>query len=209
MRKRIDYGANKLTINDYPYCKTIRSGKFTGTPIVEFKCGDKIEMTNKELSDYIDAEFPLITNVHFTDPTMWSRELWSFMKYHNKNSQKKRTWFITTAGHKYDVKFLYQCDHIMIEVKVPSSMMETPPEFISWCAEDRYITDKIEYKFVVPANAKDITFTRSELVKIGTYDKPITIERGAGWKSFREFEDQFLNTVRYPYLHIQPNIDEL
>jgi len=207
VRKKKDYGLNKLTIGAQPKLTVFPTGNYTGSPCIEIKTGTEIKMTNKELSDHLNSEFPLISRIHFTDdPTLFSNELWSFIKFDRKYSEKNRIFHITTTGHKYIPKFLYEVNDILIEV---NNLVETPPEFISWCCEDNYLKNKIQFNFQVDNDAEDITFVRYELVKLGTWRHTITILMGKGWKSYADFADQFVGTIKYPKLKVMLNIQEL
>ena len=211
MRKRKDYGLSKLTIGQYPELGLIPDGIYAGSPCIIIKCGDEVEITNEKLRDVINSEFPLTHHILFTDedPMLFANELWSFVKYYKKTSDKDRKFHIFTSGHKYIVKFLYEIDNIIIDVKTPSSTMETPSEFISWSAEDPYLKKKVEYVFIVNCDKEDINFTRYEGVKIGTYRRPITIRQGTGWKSYEHFCDEFIPTSRYPYVRIITDFNNL
>ncbi len=198
--KRIDYGKNELQLGNYPILGIIRNGVHVGRPCVELRCGSGYMMTNKELMTKINDEFPLTNTILFCgdDPTLFSNELWSFIKYYKKNSEKQRRFQMMTDGYKYIPKFLYELNYISINVKTPSSGLETAPEFISWCHEDRELVKKTEVFFVVNATPEDISFARYETVKIGTYKRPITLKQGDGWKNFEEFAEQFIPTMKYP-----------
>ena len=210
-RKKIDYGINRLTIGCYPEIGIIEDGIYAGTPAIIIRCGDEVETTNAKLLHILNSEFPLTYHILFTDedPTLFSNELWSFVKYYKKNSDKDRFFHIFTSGHKYVPKFLYEVDSIIIDVKTPSSKMETPTEFISWCLEDRYLKNKTECVFIVLANPDDINFARYEGTKIGTYRRPITVRQGEGWESYIQFCDEFVPTSRYPYLRVLPDFKRL
>ncbi len=206
-RKKIDYGLNEITIGEQPKLTVFPTGDFAGTPCIEIKPGTEIKLTNKELSDHLNTEFPLISRVHLTDdPTLFSDEFWSFIKYDHKYSEKQRLYHITTTGHKYIPKFLYELHNILIEI---SNLVETPPEFISWCNEDDHIKNKVQFNFETNCVDVDITFVRYELVKLGTWKHSITILMGKGWKSYADFADQFVGTIKYPGLKVLPNIQKL
>lgn len=206
-----DYGLNKLTIGANPVISIITKGSFTGSPCLYINTGIDIQHTNRSLTDKLNGFITLGGRVLFSgeDPTIFSNELWSFIKYYNNVGANPRIWHIITDGHRYDVKFLYELDHILIDVKCPSSGIETPPEFISWCAEDPNLVNKIEFMFVVDAHSKDITFALDQIRKIGTWKRPITVHPGRGWKDYREFVQKFQETVRYPYFRILPDLSYL
>jgi len=209
-RKKVDYGIRKFTIGAQPKLSVFPTGDYVGTPCIEIQPGTEIDMTNKELCDHLNAEFPLITRVHLTDDsTAFSNEFWSFIKYDHKNSEKKRLYHITTTCNKYIPKYLYELHNILIDVMPPSMKTETPPEFISWCCEDSYLRKKVQFVFHVDCNPEDISFARYELVKLGTWDHTITIMMGKGWKSYADFADQFVGTIKYPGLKVLPNIEEI
>lgn len=241
--KRKDYGENYLTITDYPKSTLIATGKHVGCPVLHIKMGGKIKLSNKQLMDYIFTEFPAIDMVLFSseeDVTMYAEEIWSFIKYcksfYRESSYRKRWWGIVTSGKRYVEKLLYEVDDVLIDILTPSSKKETPPEFISWCNEDPNIKDKVQFRIVVSADAKEITFARKEVPKLGTLRCPITLqplywnkgerkkefemaqtvqntsvfEKGitqpTGWKSYSQFVDEFIDTVRYPYIRILPDL---
>src|SRR3972149_8657026 len=173
-----DYGVNKLTIEDYPVQNIIPFGTHIGTPCLELTTGNKINLTNEALRDYINADFPLTSRVLIRgdeDPTIRSEELYSYIKYHEDTSDKQRIWQMITNGNRYIPRLLYQVDHVVINVQTPSSGKETATEFISWCAEDKNIKDKIEFIFHTSCNAEDISYVRYEIPKLATYKRPITI----------------------------------
>jgi len=206
-RRKVDYGIRELTIGAQLKLSVFPTGDFAGTPCIEIKPGTEIKLTNKELSDHLNSEFPLISRVHLTDDTtLFSNEMWSFIKYDHKNSEKKRLYHISTTGHKYIPKFLYELHNILIML---NNSIETPPEFISWCNEDRNLRNKVEFVFEVNNNPDDITFVRYELVKLGTWKHTITILMGNGWKSYADFADQFVGTIKYPGLKVLPNIQTI
>jgi len=210
-RKLKDYGLNEITIGEQPKLCVFPTGNFAGTPCIEIGCGNGIKMTNKELRDHLNTEFPLISRVHLTveDPTLFSEELWSFIKYDHKTNDKQRLYHITTTGHKYIPKFLYELDDILIDILPPSKLSETPPEFISWCNENQNLKNRLQFVFEVDCNPEDISFARYELVKLGTWKHNITILMGKGWKSYADFADQFVGTIMYPGLKVLPNIQTL
>ena len=204
-----DYGQNKLTIKEYPELSIFPSGDHVGIPCIEIKMGTEIELTNEKLCDYLNAD-PLIPHVSFIgdtkDPTLFSEELWSFIKYYKKNSEKKRIWHLTTTGERYIPKFLYELDDILIHIQTPS-WGETPPEFIEWCCEDRFITSKVQFMFKVFPKAEDISYVRTEtgtLQKL--FNKNITIQPVGDWKSYSEFAYEFISTTRYPNIRLMPNM---
>lgn len=242
MRKRFNYGEKKLTIGDYPRPNIVPNGTHAGTPCLELLTGKDIELTNTSLRDYIEKEYPLTKRVFIQgdeDPTLFSEELWSYIKYHNDTSERQRIFHILTSGRKYIPKFLYQLDHITIEVKVPSTGEETPPEFICWCAEDKDLIHKIEFQFTVPFNITDINYVIGEIPKLGTFKRPITIIPGywsksetkrqfeicdkndtlqafeeqqaqpEGWRSYLHFAESFMDTLRYPKVRLQADLQRV
>ena len=208
---RKDYGKNKLTIGEYPSLGIITEGSFTGTPCINLHCGNKLEYTNKQLLDIINEEFPQTR--HFLlcgkEPTLFSNDMWSFIKYYKNKTDRSRKFHMITKGEKYIPKFLYELDNIIINIQSPSTGMETPPEFISWCNEDKYLKNKTECFFIVNANLDDINFARYEGTKIGTYSNPITIRQGSGWDSHNEFIENFIISNRYPNVRLMPNYEEI
>ena len=205
-----DYGENKLTIKRYPEVSVFPCGDYVGMPCIEIETGTELELTNKKLHDYLNTEFPLTPHVHLVsdlkDPTLFADELWSFIKYYKRNSDKKRVWHITTTGERYRVKFLYELDDILINIQTPS-FGETPPEFISWCCEDRFITDKVQFFFKVFPKAEDITYARTELVNLESlFNKNTTIQPIGDWRSYLEFTIEFMATMRYPNVRLLPNM---
>lgn len=211
MRKRKDYGLNKVRIGKKPYLSIIKEGINAGTPCINIECGIDLEYTSESLRDLINEEFPLTHNILFMgeDPTLFSNELWSFVKYYKKTSEKTRKFSAITDGHKYIQKFLYELDYITINVHTPSTKIETPPEFISWIYEDKYLTNKTETFFIVDKNIEDINYVRYEMPKIGTYREHITLRQGQGWESYSDFCSIFISTTRYPYLKLIPNLEDL
>lgn len=207
-----DYGKNTLTIGKYPVLDIIREGRFAGTPCIKLTSGNLITITNEKLMSVINHEFPLTHTILICgedDPTLFSNELWSFIKYYRKNSDKERKFHLITDGYKYIPKFLYELDNISVNVKTPSTHQETPPEFISWSHEDEYLKKKTECFFIVDYNVEDVNFARFETTKIGTYRNPISIRQGNGWNSFEEFAGIFVPTLKYPYIRILPNMEKL
>ncbi|MGH7901440.1 MAG: hypothetical protein ACRENZ_06855 [Thermodesulfobacteriota bacterium] len=242
MNTKRDYGTNKLSIEDYPQLNIIPFGTHVGTPCLELLTGDKINLTNQAMMDYIDADFPLTHRVLLRgkeDPTIQSEELYSYIKYHDDNSNKQRIWQMITNGNRYITRLLYQVNHITINVQTPSSGKETAPEFISWCAEDRNIKDKIEFVFVTSCNAEDISFVRYEIPKLATYKRPITIipsywneeqtktqfeicdkhmclnafeelqAQPSGWRSYLQFAETFMDTLRYRKVRLHPDLQRI
>ncbi len=210
VRNKIDYGKNKLTIREYPEVRVFPNGDYVGMPCIEIEMGTEIELTNEKLRDYINVEFPLTPHVSFVsdvkDPTLFSNELWSFIKYYNKNSNKRPMWHLTTTGERYIAKFLYELDDILIDIQTPS-YGETPPEFISWCCEDKFITSKVQFLFKVFPKAVDITYARTELVNLESlFNKNTTIQLVGDWRSYREFMVEFMATMRYPNVRLLPNM---
>src|SRR3990172_8602398 len=241
MHTKIDYGINRLVIGDYPKPNIIPYGTHIGTPCLEFITGELINTTNQDLREVVNSEYPLTNRILIRgdkDPTICDG-LWSYIKYHNDTSEKRRIWQIITNGDKYDVKFLYNIDHIIINVQVPSTGKETPPEFISWCGEDKILQTKIEFVFSVTCSAEDINYARYEIPKLSTYKRPITIipsywnkeetqrqfkiceknnclqvfeEQQAqpyGWKSYLQFAEAFVDTLRYPKVRLHPDLQRI
>lgn len=204
----IDYGKNKLTIGDEPAVSVITEGAYLGSPCIRIPMGVNKEYTNRLLADKLDRMFPLTPRVLFTyeDPTVFSEELFSFIKYHKKTSEKPMQWFINTTGLKFIPKFLYELDNILIDVRCPSSGLTTPPEFISWCVEDPFLKDKIEFRFCPTPNTSDINYTASEIMKLSTFKRPITVQPNKGWESYVRFVAMFCNTIRSPYVRILPDL---
>jgi len=220
MKKRKDYGLNKLVITDYPTQSITATGDKVGTPVVQIKLGKGISLTNKQLFDYLESEFPMTDSVIFTskeDPMKYGEEIWSFIKYCNSfykgNGYRKRWWGIVTPGTKYLAKVLYELDNILVDILPPSSNDETPPEFVSWCHEDIYIKDKIEFRIKVTSHAKDITFARTQCPLLGSTRRPITIQQTNkdqySWKTYGHFVNEFLGTIRYPYIRLLPDMREI
>lgn len=240
-RKKKDYGLNELTIGDYPINTVIPYGRHAGANCLEIRCGKKIKTTNRKLVDLIYEEFPVVTHIIFTgmdDPTNYSEQLWSFVKY-CKKEEKKRIYHLHTNGGYYIPKFLYELNDILINISVPSSKRETPPEFIGWCCEDRALTDKVQFVFRSKCDAKDTTFIRNEIPKFETFKKQITIVpsywnykdvkreleiadmlkttqafeekfgQPSGWRSYLAFMDEFLNTIRHPDVRFQPDLQRV
>ena len=208
-----DYGQNKLTLKEYPEVTIFPSGDHTGIPCIEIKTGTELELTNEKLRDYLNAEFPLTPYISFVggtkDPTLFSEELWSFIKYYKRNSEKRRVWHLTTTGERYIPKFLYELNDILIHIQTPS-WGETPPEFISWCCEDRFITSKVQFMFKVFPKAEDISYVRTETVSLETlFKKNITVQPIGDWKSYSEFTYEFISTTRYPNIRLMPNMQKV
>lgn len=211
MRTRKDYGKNLIRIAKKPELGIIRDGINAGSPCIKIECGIELEFTNESLRDYINENFPLTHNILFTgeDPTLFSNELWSFIKYCRKTSEKTRRFIAVTDGHKYIQKFLYELDQITINVHTPSTKIITPPEFISWIYEDKFLTNKTETVFVVDKNIEDVNYVRFEIPKIGSYREPITLRQGKGWVSYSDFCSMFVSTTRYPHLKLLPDLEDL
>ena len=212
-RRLRDYGQNKLTIKKYPEVKIFPSGDYVGMPCIEIEAGTEMELTNQQLRDYLNTEFPLTPHVHFVgvlkDPTLFSDELWSFIKYYNRNSDKKVMWHLTTTGERYVVKFLYELHDILINIQTPS-FGETKPEFISWCCEDKFITSNVQFLFKVFPKVEDITFARTELVNLESlFNKNTTIQPIGKWESYYEFVYEFMATMRYPNVRLLPNMQKV
>ena len=155
---------------------------------------------------------------------------------HKNTAYRDRWWGMVTHGKRYVEKLLYELDDILIDVLTPSSGSETPPEFISWCNEDPNIKNKVQFRITIGANAQDISFARMEVPKLGTLRCPITLQplywnkkeinkemeiaqtlqntssfeknytQPTGWKSYSHFVDEFIDTVRYPYIRILPDL---
>jgi hypothetical protein len=181
--KKKDYGLNELEIVAYPDPSIISTGRHVGSPVLPIKMGKGIKLTNKQLWDYITDQHPHIDMCLFTsdeDPMIYSKEIWSFVKYCNSfyrgKSYRERWWGIVTPGTVFDSKVLWEIDDILIDVLPPSSGSETPPEFISWCYEDNNIKDKVQFRISLASNAPDITFARTQIPLLGTFRSCITLQ---------------------------------
>jgi len=239
---RKDYSKNYLNITEYPTLTLATTGRFVGCPVLHIKVGDGIKLSNKQLADYISTEFVGINKVLFSskeDVTTYSDEVWSFIKYcksFNVIYSRSTWWGIVTSGKRWIPRLLYELDDILIDILTPSTGRETPPEFISWCYEDENIKDKVQFRIIIGADAKDISFARYEVPKLGTLHCPITLQplywnkeeikenyeiadtvqntknfeegltKPTGWKSYIQFVETFIDTVRYPHIRILPDL---
>lgn len=140
-----------------------------------FKQGDKrkgIAFSYKELMNYLDNECPGTQRIWFTggEPTLYSKEILQFIRYYKKFGTRKRIWHMITAGSKYYEPLLYELDWITIDIKPPTSKAfkgkGTPPEFVSWCMEDKYISPKVEFKMAVAKDTDDINFALQSIKQL-------------------------------------------
>lgn len=193
-----------------------------------------IHTTNKELCDYLDDKFPLTQRMWITggEPTEHSYEAMSLIKYLRKHSQHERIYHMITAGKRFDNKLLYELDYITIDIKPPSSGATTPDEFISWCMEDRTIREKVEFKMVVSRDENDINFARMQIQQLAQFKRDITIQplywseaearqneklpmfkeqfsQPKNWKSYAEFAEEFMDTVRYENVRVLPQLHKI
>jgi hypothetical protein len=177
-----DYGLNEIEIVEYPEPSVISTGQYVGSPVLPIKIGKGIKLTNKQLLDYLEDQFPYIDSCLFTSDTdvmEKAMSIWSFIKYaksFKKRKYRERWWGLVTPGSKFDSKLLWEVDDILIDMLPPSSERETPPEFISWCYEDPNIRDKVQFRMSLASNAPDITFARTQIPLLGTFRSCITIQ---------------------------------
>jgi len=252
IQKRKTYDDNVMYLFEWPYNTINGEGQHIGKPciFVRFqgctvgcvwcdamgtwpeKRGDEkigISVTNKDLTNYIDAKFPITPRVWITggEPTEHSYEAMSFIKYMKKHSQHKRIYHLITAGKRFDIKFLYELDHITIDIKPPSSQAHTPEEFISWCMENPILKEKVDFKMVVSCDEKDITFARNTIHRLQQFGRDITIQplywseaeartnkslplfekkfsNPVNWPSYGEFCEEFMDTVKYENVRVLP-----
>jgi len=131
-----------------------------------------LTFTFERLKDYLDEKCPDTPRIWFTggEPTTYSKDILKFIRYYKKHGAKKRIWHIITAGSKYYAPLLYELDWITIDVKPPTSKAfkgkGTPPEFISWCMEDKYISPKVEFKMAIAKNTEDINFALRTITQL-------------------------------------------
>lgn len=244
-----DYGLNELKIGSL-YTSVIPTGQYVGCSclVIPVASTSKINTTpveifsNKELTDLIDYDFMHCTHILFEsrdDITRHSEMVWSFVKYYHKKGQKDCVFHIITDGTKWEPKFLYELDNIIINIKAPSTKDETPTEFIAWCVEDPYLVDRVEFRIIVAKIAQDITFARTEIPKLATFRRPITIQPvywneaeikenmeiaqihkndtvyqkevilPTGWRSYNQFAQEFAGMLRYPQARILPDLQRL
>ena len=173
------------------------------------------------------------------EPTEHSYEAMSFIKYYKKYGKYARIFHMITAGKKFDVRLLYELDYITIDIKPPSSKAETPNEFISWCMEDQQLKEKVEFKMVVDRTSDDITFARNMIYQLAQFHRDITIQplywsesearnmgeigqtvknlkgyeaqfaQPSSWKSYAEFAEEFMDTVKYENVRILPQLHKI
>ncbi len=233
-QKRKTYDDNVVFLFEKPYVSVEGEGTHIGKPVifVRFqgchvgckwcdsmgtwpeKKGDEkigIAMTNKELCEYLDENFPLTKRIMITggEPTEHSYEAMSLIKYLKKHSPYKRIFHLITSGAVFDVKLLYELDFITIDVKPPSSGAHTPEEFISWCMEDQQLRQKVDFKMVVAKTAEDITFARTTIARLQQFKKDITIQpvywsesevrQNKAKLPMYEYKTQFQNPIAWDY----------
>ena len=250
--KRKTYDDNEMYLFEWPYNTINGEGQHIGVPCVfvrfqgctvgcqwcdamgtwPSKKGDMkigICVTNKELTKYIDNNFPITQRIWVTggEPTEHSYEAMSFIKYMKKHSQHKRLYHMITSGKKFDVKLLYELNYITIDIKPPSSGAKTPDEFISWCMEDSILKSKIDFKMVVSKTAEDINFARMQIHRLKQFGRDITIQplywseseakqnsklpmfedkfgKPKNWDNYGEFCEEFMDTESYENLRVLP-----
>ena len=131
--------------------------------------------TFQQLTEYLDKECPETKRIWFTggEPTTYSKDILKFIRYYKRNGNTKRIWHMITAGSKYYAPLLYELDWITIDVKPPTSKAfkgkGTPPEFISWCLEDKNIAPKVEFKMAVAKHTDDINFALQTVRQLANF----------------------------------------